>query len=75
MSFIRELNEKEYFLNRLPKVEFWLKAEKFCLKMWFLNVIQIIITQPRVDKANSNFVFKLGSPSCKSMSLLTGENR
>jgi len=63
--------KKKYFLNRLPRVGFWLRAEKFCLKILFLGVIQIIITQPQMDE---ECVFSLGLLSCKLMSLRTKEN-
>lgn len=34
--------------------------------------LQILITQAQMEEANSNFVFSVGLPSCKSMSLDTG---
>lgn len=35
--------------------------------------LQIIIIQAQMEEASSNFVFSVGSPSCKSMSLNRGE--
>lgn len=64
--------KKEYFLNRLPRVEFWLREEKFCLQNFgFLSVIQIIITQLQMDE---EYVFSLGFLSCKLILLRTKEN-
>lgn len=75
MPFTRGLSEKELY-NRLPR-EFWLKAEKICLKMWFLSIMQIIITEAQTDEANSDFVFSVGSLSSTFLSLVVrkiGEN-